>query len=416
MTDLELPGYDLWLTFIKNVHVVPSRLDMKRFENALSAAATLYPHTLGRLRCEKGSWKITLTDSPIPLLVSLGQQTPKLDHSVIQEDLDLFLPNSQSPVNSDEPLLLVRATLFESQTIIGVSWYHALGDAITLWRFMHLVSQFYQGDLAPPLHVPVFGNTPLSEPSEYMKQLFRPLLPHMAESLDESEIGKRYAELQSSIVHLRWRMPRCYFQNIQSKLQTSSNLKLSLQDCITAYFVTLVNRCHANTISKVTNAASYRRCSAHFVKPDIAGNAIYIVATERLAPDEREDSGLVAQKIRQSLITARQDNFLESYMSVASHLMLADANSSRRMFFGSDPDVLSVNSTLSLPQQAIHFGWPGKTSFHTVGYSRFYLRVFTANPSGPNDDADDFLELSMGVPAHLRQQIQRTFEVEAVEF
>ncbi len=55
----------------------------------------------------------------------------------------------------------------------------------------------------------------------------------------------------------------------------------------------------------------------------------------------------VAQKVRQSLLEARSPNFIESYMSAAGHHMLRAATEDKKFFFGSDSNVLSVNSNLS---------------------------------------------------------------------
>ena len=55
----------------------------------------------------------------------------------------------------------------------------------------------------------------------------------------------------------------------------------------------------------------------------------------------------VAQKVRRSLLEARSPSFVESYMSVAGHHMLRAATEDKKFFFGSDPNVLSVNSNLS---------------------------------------------------------------------
>lgn len=55
----------------------------------------------------------------------------------------------------------------------------------------------------------------------------------------------------------------------------------------------------------------------------------------------------VAQKVRRSLLEARSPNFIESYMSAAGHHMLRAATEDKKFFFGSDSNVLSVNSNLS---------------------------------------------------------------------
>jgi len=59
-TRVDLPGYDLSLHFdVNNVHVIPTELDVPRFEEALSKALQLYPHVAGQIRCTSdGCWSV----------------------------------------------------------------------------------------------------------------------------------------------------------------------------------------------------------------------------------------------------------------------------------------------------------------------------------------------------------------------
>ncbi|KAG8217369.1 hypothetical protein J3R82DRAFT_5464 [Butyriboletus roseoflavus] len=143
----DLPGYDLWLHNIDNVHVLPTELDVPKFEEALSKALQLYPHAAGQLRCSDGHWSIELTNTTVP--VDIGY---KLDTSsdsllngdwVIQDDISPFLnqqPIGANLVNGGAPLLRLNLTFFSNETCIGVSWHHTLGDAIVPSRFMHTLS------------------------------------------------------------------------------------------------------------------------------------------------------------------------------------------------------------------------------------------------------------------------------------
>ncbi|KZT65178.1 hypothetical protein DAEQUDRAFT_653195, partial [Daedalea quercina L-15889] len=145
---------------------------------------------------------------------------------------------------------------------------------------------------------------------------------------------------------------------------------VSKQDCLTAYVVTVLNRCGEGPIDVVTNAASYRHTAAPIVDSEVAGNPIYIIRTELERGTGR--LGSVALAIRRSIEKWREPSFITAYMSVASHLMLDAANADRSMFFAAEAGALSVNSTLSLDWPSVDFGYPGKARFHTCGVNDKY--------------------------------------------
>ena len=129
------------------------------------------------------------------------------------------------------------------------------GDATTLFRFMHLVSQSYQG-LAPAFPLPTLGSTHFSTPPPSLVESFGPLMPHLVNTYRVSEIGAEYASRNQSIVHMHKTLSRARFEHVQAELQLQSPIKISLQDSITAYIVSLLNACEEQVVTKVTNAAS----------------------------------------------------------------------------------------------------------------------------------------------------------------
>ncbi|EEB87658.1 hypothetical protein MPER_14928, partial [Moniliophthora perniciosa FA553] len=113
------------------------------------------------------------------------------------------------------------------------------------------------------------------------------------------------------------------------------------------YIVATLNRCESNAIQWITNAAQWRSVSAPWASQDLAGNPIYIIPTQNIDILDITDVAHIALLIRQSVLTARDAEFVNDYMSTAGHLMSAAAAAGKQLYFGSDPRVLSVNSTIS---------------------------------------------------------------------
>jgi len=82
--------------------------------------------------------------------------------------------------------------------------------------------------------------------------------------------------------------------------------------------------------------------------------------------------------------------------------MLA-ADKKEQFFFGSDPTMFSMNSTVMLDWQAVNFGSPS-ARFFTSGIGRFYLRVYPANPTS-DFGKGEALDVTFGAPASMRQGI-----------
>lgn len=143
------------------------------------------------------------------------------------------------------------------------------------------------------------------------------------------------------------------------------------------------------------------------------------VSTKEFDSNHLQDRGYISAKIRETLVAARNPEFIANYISVAGHQMMLAAEKEEHFFFGSDHTTLSMNSNASyvfifswwhilllyafrrLHWQSANFG-SSHARFFTSGITRFYLRVFTANPS---DNGKEALDVTFGAPASLRQGI-----------
>lgn len=371
---------------IKNVHVVPRPLDVPKFTDALADALCYYPHAAGRLQRMDGSWSIALEDNEVPVQIEY-RTSPDVGIQqswVVQDDLAHFLNSSSSaegdPVGGDAPLLRLKLTIAAGETAIGISWHHTLGDATTLLRFMHCLSQCYQG-LQPTFPRPTFTKHDLPRPSQETTERYLPLMPHLARTYPAAILRGLCAEANEDIHPIRIRISVDKLSRLRDRMAASikaTNVKISIQDCLTAYIVSVLQRCSGVSIRMVTNAASYRRVQAPFIDGNVAGNAISIVpalldGTEKTLVDR-------AIAIRRAIDRARQPEFIADWVAVASQRMFAAANSSESLFFAASSDCVSVNSNLSLDWCSAHFGQPGKARFYTSGINKHYLRVFRSNP------------------------------------
>ncbi|TFY64197.1 hypothetical protein EVJ58_g2784 [Rhodofomes roseus] len=229
-------------------------------------------------------------------------------------------------------------------------------------------------------------------------------MPHLAHTYHRSELAAQYAGMNRDVVRVDVRVSGAALGRLVDVVRARTRERaVSRQDCLTAYVVTVLNRCGAGSIDVVANAASYRNIAAPWVDAAVAGNPIYIVRTDLGRGAQRLSD--IALTIRRSIEKWREPAFIGAHMSVASQLMLDAANARRSMFFAAEPGVLSVNSNLSLDWQSADFGYPSRARFHTSGINERYLRTFHVNPNPKDHGQGENIEMSFGVSASLRDKV-----------
>ncbi|KAH9951482.1 hypothetical protein B0H21DRAFT_285088 [Amylocystis lapponica] len=418
LESIRLPGYDLWFTFIKTVHVVPTLLDCNNFIRALSDTLQIFRPVAGRLCRHGGDWTILLTDATIPVEIERrpSAQLQFKQPWVVQDDIAQYLHSQPAgDVTKDQPLLRMKLVLTNENTVIGVSWHHTLGDGTALIRFMQHLSQAYQG--LPPLHpLPTFSKYYPSPPPAQLVENFKPMMPHLVHTYPLSQIGAQYAKMHHNLGRIDIRVNKDKLRRLRSRVLDKSPAddpadRVSTQDCLTAYIATVLDRCLDTPIRTVTNAASYRDVFAPFIDRDTLGNAIYVT---RCSIESRECSPSlceIAMALRQTLKQYRDPAFVEGWISVASLLMLSAANDDRGLFFASPPGSMSINAQAALDWHAAHFGFRGKTRFFTSGVNDRYLRVFRSNPvqsangSWVDHGSDEMLDICFAVPSQFQVRV-----------
>jgi len=77
-----------------------------------------------------------------------------------------------------------------------------------------------------------------------------PLLHH---AYPFAEIGAKFAEAKKGVEILNWRFTGEELRRLHASVSSSGQQALTIQDCLTAYIVTVLNRCQENPIRIVTN-------------------------------------------------------------------------------------------------------------------------------------------------------------------
>lgn len=414
-SNVDLPGYDLWLIYVDNVHVIAGEIDLERFETALSQALSLYPHAAGRLRRRDGRWSIELTNSGVPVDVCFGRE--KLLSSVLQndyvlqEDLSPLLSRHSDGadiVDKEEPLLCLKLTFWRDETCIGVSWHHTLGDAICMYRFMHTLSQLYQCK-SPEFAPFVFRKHDFPPPSDDIAAKYHDKIRHLQHSCSPTELGAAFLEANAGVRNFQWRLSSEELLRLRTIVSGSVHQSLSTQDCLTAYVVAVLNLVQEKPIGIVTNVCNYRCVNTPFIAENVAGNAFSNAITDRLPTDIVG----IASAIHTSIIYTRNAQYLTNWLSVASDRMLHQANLGRVFFFSPQDDVLVGNSNVCIDWCSAHFGFPDSTRFHTCGFSKFYLRSFRSNPVKGDDDTwrprAGSIDISIGIPVTSKTRVQEMF-------
>ncbi|KIO04307.1 hypothetical protein M404DRAFT_9320 [Pisolithus tinctorius Marx 270] len=317
---VELPGYDLWLAYVDNVHVIPGVIELESRTNAL----LWWP-------------LIELTNSGVPLDVSYEQERPLSsvlqNDYVLQEDLSPLLSchsDGADIVDKERPLLCLKLTFFEEETCIGVSWHHALGlSTISL----------YQCKL-PEFPSFTFKKHDFPPPSDEIATRYHDKIRHLHDPYPSAELGAAFFEANAGVQNLQWRFSGEELRRLRVMVSESGYQALSTQDCLTAYIVTVFNLVQEKPIRIVTNVCNYRGVSAPFIEENVAGNAFSNAITDRLPVDIAG----IASAIHMSIIRTRDAQYLKNYLSVAGDRMLNQANLGKVFLFPPHDDVIVGNS------------------------------------------------------------------------
>ncbi|KZT11448.1 uncharacterized protein LAESUDRAFT_642583, partial [Laetiporus sulphureus 93-53] len=189
-----------------------------------------------------------LTNSSVPISIDRkaeGVAGPE-DSRVIQDDLKKYLPSTgANPVNTDSPLLLFKLSIANTETAIGVSWHHTLGDATVLLQFMLILSRTYhelRGDLES---IPTFTKYHFLSPPQDVVEQYLPLMSHLSRTYELAALAARYAEMNVNICRVDARINEEKLGHLRDKFVEAAGgtVNLSRQDCLSAYIANVLGRC-----------------------------------------------------------------------------------------------------------------------------------------------------------------------------
>ncbi|CAL1696488.1 unnamed protein product [Somion occarium] len=426
---LRLPdGNDLYLQLKLNTcHVFPGDVDPVRFRQALAKTLARFPHAAGRLRHDEQGWRIDLTNSPVPVEVVEDRKRDEIlpsdiRHSVVHKSEDV--QNFHIPVSlegavmgEDVPLITFKLTKLTKtgETVLGLSWNHVLGDATTLKILMQTLSQYYQG--LPPPPSPTFHKRTWPQPpsDKEGEALYEQYVPHMLKSYPLADVIAKYTAeaLTSSMVDFTFTKAQ------QDKLLALANkqraqngrdeaaVKVTQQDALSAYLITLHNRCLDKPIHNAMYMMNYRTRSedenALYRHPRNAGNCIYLPTFDVSASHSLHD---LARTIRNNIVKARTTEFLETYLMLNGNAQ-KDALETGRFHIYPAESVVLINSLAKddLGRTA-HFGFPGKSQYYTdVSWERMF-RIFPANPVKKDDGRWESNEGSVVVAFRVKTELK----------
>ena len=124
-----------------------------------------------------------------------------------------------------------------------------------LLRFMHTLSQFYQG-LPSESTVPTFEKYHFPTPSHSVVAEFWPRMPRLHATCDFNELVRAPSRKDFEVV--RWRIDNDDIEELRSVLscKRQDGPLFSKQDCLVAYVVAALNHNTGNPVQMVTQVAS----------------------------------------------------------------------------------------------------------------------------------------------------------------
>ena len=394
---IELAGMDLWLSArIDNVFVYPGEIEVNQLREALGQTLSLWPLVAGRILLENDQrYMIELCDNPIPLqfVVDNDLEEWPLSSNVIVDASDKLLPTFIDQVQitksfihaKDEPLVRLKVTQIvqSDEWVLGVSWYHPLGDAETCLQFSNVLSRFYQ-QLPPLPPSPLFERRLWREEAADRSAL--PIPKQFRDAKSTEEVSKTSETLQLDYD------PVCLHfsgEQLATLRMLAGGMSVSIQDALTAYIIVTLNTyCYANNVERrvlhTINIVNLHGVSDAIAASGQASNALFMMLSDDF--DDPYSLTNVAQKIRLSILRSRNSQLLEPAIAVVDGLMRKNARENKRPDPSLIPNEIAVNSNLKYDWAGlVDFGHTDKCRFYTAGMRALYLRVFRLNPEKHRD-------------------------------
>ncbi|KAJ7803884.1 hypothetical protein B0H14DRAFT_2612951 [Mycena olivaceomarginata] len=326
---LRLRGNNLFIMKVVACYVLPEELNISKFKSALARTLARFPTYAGKLNRTDDDWRIDLTNSPIPVEVVEDDETsqvvpPSVEHCVVQPSLAQFL----NPVSlegamkgEDVPLTSFKITNLKqsSRTVIGHSWNHVLDlskHCPNTTRAFHRRLRQHSINAA--------GHNPPSGAGR--EALYKKYTPHIVMDYPFEEVLAKYSKeaQHSPMIDINFTAKQLNaIHSLARRWQPDDEwcdgeaINVSRQDSMSAYLVTLQNRCLPKPLHTLMNMYRTKvpQEDALWRHPDNAGNCVYLPSVDL---STAHDLGSISRAIRRNLIAARSKEFLETYLMLNS--------------------------------------------------------------------------------------------------
>ncbi|OJA09669.1 hypothetical protein AZE42_03670 [Rhizopogon vesiculosus] len=213
------------------------------------------------------------------------------------------------------------------------------GDATAFFRFVHALSQEYQG-LESVHPAPTFKKHTFLSPSQELIDAFRPTLPHLQKIYPRELAISICREIGKPLDVVTWRFDKeeLAMLKVMFNKDRGTAPRLTIQDCLTAHILVLLNRCLDKPIKRVSSVASYRALDAPFNHPNVAGNQYYMFYSAPISAGT--SAANIAGIICDSITKHRDPDYVANWLAVCGHLMLAAQSAGQTYFFAGEEDAL----------------------------------------------------------------------------
>ncbi|CAF1502861.1 unnamed protein product [Rotaria sordida] len=389
---IELTGMDLWiLARINNVFVYPSEINVDQLKDALSRTLSLWPFVAGRTILEDDQhYIIEMCDNPIPITLVINNDLKEwpLDSNVIVEANNKLFPIFIDEVQvtkffnnpSDEPLVRLKLThiIQSNECVLGISWYHPLGDAAACIHFSNTLSRLYQ-QMEPTQPLPIFQRRLWRE--DEADQSVLPIPKQFRDAQSIEEVSKI-----SSAHQLNYDQLNLHFSGKQLAIlrMLAGENSITIQDVLTAYIILTLNKyCYNNNderrILHTITIVNSRGVSDFIAPQGQVSNSLFMMLSNDF--DDPYSLSNIAKTIRQLIIQLRDPKVLESGIATIDGLIRKNIRNNKFPNPQLVPNEIAVNSNFKYDwANLVDFGYTDKCRFYTIWTSVLYLRVFRLNP------------------------------------
>ncbi|ODN74150.1 hypothetical protein L202_07601 [Cryptococcus amylolentus CBS 6039] len=459
VSDLGLMAY---LT-VPAVLVFDGLIDDTRLVRAIELLTGVWPTLAGRYKSvgegDKTKFSIELTNSPIPFETqTLERDRAFPDDYVLQPTLDPYLPPMGSNIrypNTDNYLFAVRLTTLvpANKSVLGIQLCHLATDATVGRNLLKLFDALYTlGEAAldssdpkvmMPTFFPVSGVEPLPASDHNLtddevfgfpsKPFRKSIQSYVADATTSSRVALRFTKSE--------------LQALRDQYQLDFAVKLSTQDALSAWWVSLLNNVGVNvetlvyllepTVPQMVHRPSLLPSqpslptfppnlpSQPFLPtfpPNLPSLAAVVLSVTPIDISAVKTPGRVAQAIREHITKLRSSENDEAlhWISRTSRHLYELAIQDRDMVFPGDEE--NQTTKFSIVNSNIRIDWFFSFGFkeHQVSYhieptlSRF-LRVFRANFQ-EGDEKGDKVEVYFNVPNEQAEKAREIVECDRAKW